>query len=145
MSDLLTVIKTYPNYVDRNTPTDEAVYMWLNEDVIVVGAIPSRKLIAWGAAGSRLKKIADAAESLSDSALASVARAAQLTIEREDTELDMGDAAHVALVDVLISGGVLSASDKIELEALASSTKKRHQVEDVQATMAAIRLARKGT
>jgi hypothetical protein len=100
--------------------TDQEVFDWLNEFVSVVGSIASRSLIAWAASNGRLAAIT-AGTNHADAGLASVASAALLTIEREDTSLDMSDSTHVALVDILVAGGVLSSTDKDELVALSTT------------------------
>ena len=107
--------------------TDAQALAWLQESVPVVGAIGSRTLLRWGAAASRLARLRDAASNHASDAVRSLAEAALLTVSRPDTELDMGDPAHVALVDALVAGGVLTAADKSELLALATTQVPRWQ------------------
>lgn len=93
-------------------------------------ALGSRALLAWGAAGARLSKINDAANRVSpfDSLPASarsVAMAADRMLSRADTELDLANAGHVALVDALVASQVLTANDKAELLAMATVARSR--------------------
>jgi hypothetical protein len=86
----------------------------------------SRTLLSWGAANSRLAKVADAAAKTGDfaginSAFRSVAMAADLLLKRADTELDLSLATHQQLVGALVAAGVLTESDSDELYALAAT------------------------
>lgn len=119
------LIESMPGYVDANDPTDAAVLAWLRADVGTPGPIGSRILLRWGAANDRLDKLEAAHKGNASAAVRSLAQAALLTVQRPDTELDMGDASHVALVDALVTAGVLSTTDKDELVALATTTAPR--------------------
>lgn len=93
-------------------------------------ALGSRALLAWGAAGARLSKINDAANRVSPfdaipAAARSVAMAADRMLSRSDTELDLANPAHVALVNALVASGVLTANDKTELLAMATVLRSR--------------------
>lgn len=122
LSDLLA---THPDWPDALT--DAQALAWLEESVPVVGAIGSRTLLRWGAAEARLARLRDAASNHATAAVRALAEAALLTVSRPDTELDMGDPAHVALVDTLVAGGVLTAPDIDGLVALATVQMPRWQ------------------
>lgn len=111
--------------------TAQARLDWLQESVSVVGAIGSRTLLRWAAAGARITRMRDAAANHVSDDIRSVASAAVITIERADTELDMSDAEQVALVDALVSGGVLTVDEKAELMALATTQVPRWQANGV--------------
>lgn len=90
----------------------------------------SRALLAWGAANGRLSKINDAANRVSPydalpASARSVAMAADRMLSRSDTELDLSNAAHVALVDALVASQVLTAGDKTELLTMAATSISR--------------------
>jgi hypothetical protein len=140
MTTLKELIDSEPANAAR---TDQEVFDWLNEFVSVVGSIASRSLIAWAAASGRLAAIT-AGTNHADAGLASVASAALLTIERTDTSLDMSDSTHVALVDILVAGEVLSSTDKGELVALATTQVVRWTQADgvTHRTVGAIQAAR---
>ena len=105
--------------------TDQEVLDWLQESVAVVGSIGSRVLLRWGAANARLDALEQAATNHASASVRSLARAAVLTVSRPDTELDMGDANHVALVDALVAAEVLTPTDKTELTAMATVSVER--------------------
>jgi hypothetical protein len=46
-------------------------------------------------------------------------------LSRADTEIDMSDPDHVAMIDGLVAGGVLDAANKAELVAMATSQRSR--------------------
>ena len=121
---------TLRTYLDENRPawrehTDEDNLAWLSEEVAIRRPINSRQLLRWGGAGGRLAKLEDAAVEHASQNIRAVARAAVLTVTRPDTELDLADPSHEALVDALVAGGVLTAEDKAELVAMATSSTTR--------------------
>lgn len=86
----------------------------------------SLALLAWGAANGRLAKINDAATKSGDytaigTAPRSVAMAADRMLARADTELDLANPHHAALVQALVLAKVLTTEDKVELMAMAST------------------------
>lgn len=121
---LTNLIATMPG-ITSETP-DADVLAWLQEPVPVVGAINSRTLLRWAAAGARLDRLSGASNGHENAGVRSLAAAALLVVQRPDTELDMGDAGHVALVDALVAGGVLTVEEKAELVALATVQLPRH-------------------
>ncbi len=102
------------------------VLAWLRETVETLVPLDSRKLLRWGGAGGRLAKLEDAAANAElPVQVRSVARAAVLVVSREDTQLELADPNHEALVDGLVAAGVLSADDKSELVAMATVEQPR--------------------
>jgi len=81
--------------------------------------ISSAELLAWSASDARLQKIKNASESGADDTIKSIALAAYLMITRGDTTLDLNLADRMALLNALVSYGVLTADDKTALESLA--------------------------
>lgn len=102
------------------------VLAWLRETVQVRQPLNSRQLLRWGGAGGRLAKLEDAAADRElPQVVRSIARAAVLVVSREDTQLELADPNHEALVDALVHAAVLTADDKAELIAMASQTVTR--------------------
>lgn len=102
---------------------DAEVLAWLRADIQILVPLDSRKLLRWGGAGGRLAKLEDAASNQElPAAVRAVARAAVLVVSREDTQLELADPNHEALVDALVQATVLTADDKAELLAMASQT-----------------------
>ena len=102
------------------------VLAWLRETVQVRQPLNSRQLLRWGGAGGRLAKLEDAAADRElPREVRSIARAAVLVVSREDTQLELDDPSHEALVDGLVAAGVLSADDKSELVAMATVEQPR--------------------
>lgn len=102
---------------------DAEVLAWLQASIQTLVPLDSRKLLRWGGAGGRLAKLEDAASNAElPVEVRSVARAAVLVVSREDTQLELADPNHEALVDALVLAGVLTADDKAELMAMASQT-----------------------
>lgn len=92
--------------------------------------ITSAELLAWSAQASdgdrpRIVKIREAAASHQVEAIKALAIAADLMISRDATGLDLNLPDRVAMLDALVAGGVLSASDKTSLTAKATETISR--------------------
>jgi len=82
--------------------------------------ISSAELLAWSASDSRLQNIKNAAENGATDDLKSLAQAAYLIVTRDGTSLDLNLADRVAMLDALVSAGVLTAADRLSLDALAT-------------------------
>ncbi len=105
--------------------SDQQVADSLNAvDRPTTGVISSRALLAWSGLSQRLDNI-DGAQNNPNQDVRTIAKVALKLIDRSDTELDMADANHLAMVDALVADGVLSAADKTELLAMAGGLQSR--------------------
>ncbi len=108
--------------------TDEEVLAWVHEDVDTLVPLDSRKLLRWGGAGGRLARLEDAAANAElPVEVRAVARAAVLVVSREDTQLELADPNHEALVDALVASGVLTVEDKAQMIAMATKPAPRYE------------------
>ena len=87
----------------------------------------STGLLAWSAGSSagdrpRILKIKEGAASHASESVQAIATAADIMIQRENTVLDLNLPDRAAMVDALVSGGVLSAADSTSLYELATET-----------------------
>lgn len=110
---------------------DAAVASSLNvADRSRIVEITSAKLLAWSAGASvgdrpRLIKIDEASASHASEDVKAVASVCAEMVRRHGTSIDLNLADHVALLDALVVGGVLSSDDKTDLLQLASESISR--------------------
>jgi len=91
--------------------------------------IGSAELLAWSAKSSdsdrpRIIKIQEGKSNANESCAATCFAAEQM-IMRDNTSLDLSLSDRVAMLDLLVSFGVLSAADKTDLEALSQTSISR--------------------
>ena len=98
--------------------------MEVNRDAIF--PIKSDNLLAWSAMNGRFMKIKNLAEDSGQSdEIRSIAWASMKMIERDGTDLDLNLSDRAAMLDILVSAGVLDQSDKDDLYAMATRTISR--------------------
>ena len=98
----------------------------VNRDVIF--PIKSDDLLAWSAMNGRFMKIKNLAEDSGQSdEMRSIAWASMKMIERDGTDLDLNLPDRAAMLDTLVSSGILDQSDKDDLYTIATRTVSRAQ------------------
>lgn len=135
MSALSDEINNDPENIGYATPlsngNNQEVTRLINEPrTETVGAVPvpSSDLLMWGGQNGRLSALEDAASDDTLSAgVRSVADAALRMIQREDTSLDLGRSEVAGMIDTLVDEGILTSTDKTELEAMTTAKISRAQ------------------
>ncbi len=97
--------------------------------------ISSAELLAWAGGGaddasatpSRYERIEDAAANHASPAVRGVAKAALRLIERDGTQLDLNLPDRQQMVDALVSGGVITSTEKDDLYSLGTESVSRAQ------------------
>lgn len=90
--------------------------------------ISSKELLAWSGMNRRLNAIENAQEDLNISADGrNIAKVAYLLITRTDTELDLSLPDRQAMLDILVSDGVLTTPERAELYDMATIQISRAQ------------------
>lgn len=84
----------------------------------------SRTSLSWAMRTGRLADI-ETATTTGTPAIQAIALGVKHLLGRSDTEIDMGDSDHVAMIDGLVAGGVLDAANKAELVTMATSQRSR--------------------
>ena len=84
----------------------------------------SRTSLSWAMRTGRLADI-ETATTAGTPAIQSIALGVKHLLGRSDTEIDMSDSDHVAMIDGLVAGGVLDAANKAELVTMATSQRSR--------------------
>jgi len=84
----------------------------------------SRTSLSWAMRTERLADI-ETATTTGAKAIQAIALGVKHLLSRADTEIDMSDPDHVAMIDGLVAGGVLDAGNKAELVAMATSQRSR--------------------
>ena len=110
------------NELSENTyPPDptEAAELFNSPTVERLDPLTSADLLAWSAVGDRLKNITNAKNNL-DHPANGPATAAWITLQRDNTTVDLNLTSRADLLDGLVSAGVLSADDKESLIDLAT-------------------------
>ena len=108
------LVRGYPSMSDGRATNDmNSVYRTMSRPV------NSRRLLEWGAAEGRAKKLSDG-RSNPDPILAAISITALALMERPDAELDPTNPAHVAAINALVAGSILSTGDRDALLALAT-------------------------
>jgi hypothetical protein len=91
----------------------------------VLEPITSAELLAWSAVAGRFAKL-DAATESENADVRSLANAAKLLLMRDGTVLDLSLSDRAAMVDALVSVGVLTVEDKASLYGLATVTRAKY-------------------
>ena len=89
--------------------------------------ISSAELLAWSAADGRFARVDDATQH-ENAAIRSLACAAKLLLTRDGTSLDLDKHDRAAMLDSLVTVGVLTEADKASLYVLATVTRKKYPV-----------------
>ena len=84
----------------------------------------SRTSLSWAMRTERLADI-ETATTTGAKASQAIALGVKHLLSRADTEIDMSDPDHVAMIDGLVAGGVLDAANKAELVTMATSQRSR--------------------
>lgn len=84
----------------------------------------SRTSLSWAMRTGRLADI-ETATTAGTPAIQAIALGVKHLLSRADTEIDMSDPDHVAMIDGLVAGGVLDAANKAELVTMATSQRSR--------------------
>ena len=84
----------------------------------------SRTSLSWAMRTERLADI-ETATTTGAKAIQAIALGVKHLLSRADTEIDMSDPDHVAMIDGLVAGGVLDAANKAELVTMATSQRSR--------------------
>ena len=84
----------------------------------------SRTSLSWAMRTGRLADI-ETATTAGTPAIQAIALGVKHLLGRSDTEIDMSDSDHVAMIDGLVAGGVLDAANKAELVTMATSQRSR--------------------
>jgi len=84
----------------------------------------SRTSLSWAMRTGRLADI-ETATTTGTPAIQAIALGVKHLLSRADTEIDMSDSDHVAMIDGLVAGGVLDAGNKAELVTMATSQRSR--------------------
>ena len=84
----------------------------------------SRTSLSWAMRTGRLADI-ETATTTGTPAIQAIALGVKHLLGRSDTEIDMSDSDHVAMIDGLVAGGVLDAGNKAELVTMATSQRSR--------------------
>ena len=84
----------------------------------------SRTSLSWAMRTGRLWDI-ETATTTGTPAIQAIALGVKHLLGRSDTEIDMGNPDHVAMIDGLVAGGVLDASNKAELVTMSTSQRSR--------------------
>jgi len=84
----------------------------------------SRTSLSWAMRTGRLADI-ETATTAGTPAIQAIALGVKHLLGRSDTEIDMSDPDHVAMIDGLVAGGVLDAANKAELVTMATSQRSR--------------------
>ena len=99
----------------------EVIQSLLEVNRSVLTSILSDDLLAWAGMNGRFVKITRVEEDETKSdELRSVAWAARTMVERDGTDLDLNLPDREAMLDLLVSEGVIDSSDKDDLVSLAS-------------------------
>ena len=85
----------------------------------------SRTALEWAMRTGRLADIEAASTTTGTPAIQAIAIGVKHLLSRADTEIDMSDPDHVAMIDGLVAGGVLDAANKAELVTMATSQRSR--------------------
>lgn len=114
-----------PESIGYSGMTDEQAAAALSvADRSYLTPIGSRRLLEWSMKSARLADIEDATTT-GPEPIRAIARGAMFLLSRSDTELDPGNATHVAMINGLIAGGVLSDDDKAELIGMGQNQRSR--------------------
>ena len=84
----------------------------------------SRTSLSWAMRTGRLADI-ETATTAGTPAIQAIAIGVQHLLSRADTEIDMDNPDHVAMVDGLVAGGVIDAGNKAELVTMSTSQRSR--------------------
>ena len=84
----------------------------------------SRTSLSWAMKTGRLADI-ETATTTGTPAIQAISLGVKHLLGRSDTEIDMSDPDHVAMIDGLVAGGVLDAANKADLMAMATSQRSR--------------------
>lgn len=93
-------------------------------DLAYTVPLNSRTSLSWAMRTGRLWDI-EKATTTGTPAIQSIALGVKHLLGRSDTEIDMGNSDHVAMIDGLVAAGVLDAADKAELVTMATSQRSR--------------------
>jgi len=85
----------------------------------------SRTALEWAMRTGRLADIETASTTTGTPAIQAIAIGVQHLLSRADTEIDMDNPDHVAMVDGLVAGGVIDAGNKAELVTMSTSQRSR--------------------
>ena len=88
----------------------------------------SRTSLSWAMRTGRLADI-ETATTTGTPAIQAIALGVRHLLSRADTEIDMSDPDHVAMIDGLVAGGVLDAANKAEL--VTMSTRQRSRADEL--------------
>ena len=86
--------------------------------------LDSRTALEWAMRTGRLADI-ETATTAGTPAIQAIAIGVQHLLSRADTEIDMDNPDHVAMVDGLVAGGVIDAGNKAELVTMSTSQRSR--------------------
>lgn len=86
--------------------------------------LDSRTALEWAMRTGRLADI-ETATTAGTPAIQSIALGVKHLLGRSDTEIDMDNPDHVAMVDGLVAGGVIDAGNKAELVTMSTSQRSR--------------------
>ncbi len=134
MNKLQDELKSDPLGRGYATMTDEQVASDLNTVYRTrIVPIASTELLAWSGGGaddatgtaSRYERIEDAATNHASPTVRGVAKAALRLIERDNTLLDLNLPDRQAMLDALVSGGVITTAEKDDLYAIATESVSR--------------------
>ena len=125
LDQLKTEIETDPAGLYTNLNNSEIVETINAKQRTFTVALTSAELLAWASQNSRIAKIRAAAADGANQALQSIAIGADLMVSRDNTMLDLNLPDRVAMLDALVTGAVLVAADKTDLETMASYTGSR--------------------
>ena len=87
--------------------------------------LDSRTALEWAMRTGRLADIETASTTTGTPAIQAIAIGVQHLLSRADTEIDMDNPDHVAMVDGLVAGGVIDAGNKAELVTMSTSQRSR--------------------
>jgi len=91
----------------------------------VLAQVSSAEVLAWTAQSDRFRRLEAAAAT--DSPIASVVKAAQTMLSRDETQLDLSRPDHSALIASLVQAGVITNNERDEINAMATRKTSRAQ------------------
>lgn len=86
--------------------------------------IPSTELLAWAGQNGRYTSIEGDSENATSSSQ-DISKVAIKLIERDSTSLDLSRTDHSQMLDALVSNGVLTSTDKNELQSMSEKSISR--------------------
>jgi hypothetical protein len=110
-----------------NMTTEEIITSLNTPNIPRYKSLTSAELLAWAASNRRRKKLVNASLNHVSEDIQNLAEVAVILLDRDGTQIDLNLPDRVQMVEILVAAGVLDASDKTDLYALATYNISRNQ------------------